>query len=73
MNFYFLVLRPVVKVQELSLKGNRVECLLMLDFEITTDKMVCNGSQVNATNSQFPFLLLRGSREKQKKVFGAFW
>lgn len=70
MNFSFSVLRLVVKVKELSLIGNRVECLLMLDFEITTNKIVHSRCQENSTNSQFPFTLLHGSQENQKKVFG---
>lgn len=40
MNFFFLVLRFVVKVKELLLIGNRVECLLMLGFEIIVDNIV---------------------------------
>lgn len=56
-----------MKVKELSLIGNRVECLLMLDFEITTDNIVRSRSQANSANSQFPFTLLPGSWEYQKK------
>lgn len=39
-NFSFTVLRLVVKVTEPSLIGHGVECLFMLDFEITTDDKV---------------------------------
>lgn len=70
MNFSFSVLRLVVKVKELSLIGNRVECLLMLGFEITADNIVRSRSQANSTQSQFSFTLLLGSRENQKNIFG---
>lgn len=62
-----------MKVKELSLIGNRVECLLMLVFEIATDDIVRSRSQANSTNSQFPFTLLPGPCEDQKKVFGTIW
>lgn len=72
-NFSCTVLRLIVKVKELSLIGNRVECLLMLDFEITNDNIVHSRSQANSTNIEFQFTLLCGAWDNQKEVFGAFW
>lgn len=62
-----------MKVTELSFIGNRVECLLVLDFETTADNIAHSRSQANATNSEFQFTLLHGARENQKQVVGAIW
>lgn len=59
-----------MKVKELPLIGNRVECLLMLDFEITTDNIVHSRSQANSTNSEFQFTLLRGAWDNQREEVG---
>lgn len=69
-NFSCVVLRLIVKVNELSFIGNRVECLLVLDFEITTDNIVHSRSQENSTNSEFQFTLLGGAWDNQKEAFG---
>lgn len=43
--FFFFSPEACSEVKELLLIGNRVECLLMLDFEITTDNIVHSRSQ----------------------------
>ena len=71
-NFSFWDLKLMVKARELSLRANRVECLLMSDFKITTDNIGHSRSQANSSNSQLPFTLLHGSGEKQKGYSGLF-
>ena len=72
-NFSFWDLKLIAKARELSLRTNRVECLLMSDFKITTGNIGHSRSQVNSTNSQLPFTLLAWVRGKTEKVFRAFW
>lgn len=72
-NFSCIALRLIVKVNKLSFIGNRVECLLVLDFEITTDNIVHSRSQANSTNSEFQFTLLGEAWDNRKEVVGAFW
>lgn len=72
-NFSFWDLKLIEKARELSLRANRVECLLMSDFKMTTDNIGHSRSPANSSNSQLPFTLLHRSGEKQKgysELFG---
>lgn len=72
MNFSFSFLGLAVKVKELSLIGNRVECLLMLVFEIATDNVDAAGlKQTPLTHGSHLHSHL--DHGNIRKLFGTFW